>query len=148
MRRQVTCLATGRMMRHRFNCSAVSAVTEEQEAKLNKLLRLWESKSNYFETAVIEKMKSPTSSYQEYQNNLIAQHSNAISHLAQQTKSTFEKYVSKCLLRLKLYSVYHLHLPHFQLPKSASSVRNTHYAANTAARNAETRYRTAEQSRQ
>ncbi|KOB73344.1 putative mrna binding protein [Operophtera brumata] len=73
-------------------CNTSIAVTEEQEAKLNKLLRLWESKSNYFETAVIEKMKSPTSSYQEYQNNLIAQHSNAISHLSQQTKSTFENY--------------------------------------------------------
>lgn len=73
-------------------CNASIAVTEEQEAKLNKLLRLWESKSNYFETAVIEKMKSPTSSYQEYQNNLISQHSNAIAHLTQQTKSTFEKY--------------------------------------------------------
>ncbi|KAL4710528.1 hypothetical protein ACJJTC_008930 [Scirpophaga incertulas] len=73
-------------------CNASIAVTEEQEAKLNKLLRLWESKSNYFETAVIEKMKSPTSSYQEYQNNLIAQHSNAISHLTQQTKSAFENY--------------------------------------------------------
>lgn len=69
-------------------------MTEEQEAKLNKLLRLWESKSNYFETAVIDKMKSPTSSYQEYQNNLVAQHAGAISHLTQQTKSTFEKYVS------------------------------------------------------
>ncbi|XP_050669104.1 calcium homeostasis endoplasmic reticulum protein isoform X2 [Leptidea sinapis] len=73
-------------------CNASIAVTEEQEAKLNKLLRLWESKSNYFDSTVIEKMKSPTSSYQEYQNNLIAQHSNAISHLAQQTKSTFENY--------------------------------------------------------
>lgn len=79
--------------RHWTNCGYVSAVTEEQEAKLNKLLKLWESKSNYFETSVIDKMKSPTSSYQEYQNNLIAQHSNAISHLTQQTKSTFEKYV-------------------------------------------------------
>ncbi|CAH3826217.1 calcium homeostasis endoplasmic reticulum protein [Pieris brassicae] len=73
-------------------CNASIAVTEEQEAKLNKLLRLWESKSNYFDLAVIEKMKTPTSSYQEYQNNLIAQHSNAIAHLAQQTKSTFESY--------------------------------------------------------
>ncbi|XP_026739932.1 calcium homeostasis endoplasmic reticulum protein-like isoform X1 [Trichoplusia ni] len=73
-------------------CNTSIAVTEEQEAKLNKLLRLWESKSNYFETAVIEKMKSPTSSYQEYQNNLISQHSNAIAHLTQQTKSTFENY--------------------------------------------------------
>ncbi|KAG6463479.1 hypothetical protein O3G_MSEX013891 [Manduca sexta] len=73
-------------------CNASIAVTEEQEAKLNKLLRLWESKSNYFEPSVIDKMKSPTSSYQEYQNNLIAQHSNAIAHLTQQTKSTVENY--------------------------------------------------------
>ncbi|XP_072941000.1 calcium homeostasis endoplasmic reticulum protein isoform X1 [Epargyreus clarus] len=76
-------------------CNASIAVTEEQEAKLNKLLRLWESKSNYFETAVIEKMKSPTSSYQEYQNNLIALHSGVIAHLNQQTKSTFENYQSQ-----------------------------------------------------
>ncbi|XP_013136213.1 PREDICTED: calcium homeostasis endoplasmic reticulum protein isoform X2 [Papilio polytes] len=76
-------------------CNASIAVTEEQEAKLNKLLRLWESKSNYFESSVIEKMKSPTSSYQEYQANLIAHHSNAISHLTQQTKATFENYQSQ-----------------------------------------------------
>lgn len=88
---QVTCLVSALLIWQLFNHFAVSAVTEEQEAKLNKLLRLWESKSNYFETAVIEKMKSPTSSYQEYQNNLISQHSNAIAHLTQQTKSTFEK---------------------------------------------------------
>lgn len=81
------------LVRQLVNRFAVSAVTEEQEAKLNKLLRLWESKSNYFDPAVIKKMKSPTSSYQEYQNNLIAQHSNAIAHLTQQTKSMFEKYV-------------------------------------------------------
>lgn len=80
-------------MRHVVEYFAVSAVTEEQEAKLNKLLKLWESKSNYFDSSVIEKMKSPTSSYQEYQNNLIASHSNVISNLTQQTKSTFEKYV-------------------------------------------------------
>lgn len=73
-------------------CNASIAVTEEQETKLNKLLTLWESKSNYFESGVIEKMKSPTASYQEYQNYLVSQHSNAIAHLSQQTQVTFDNY--------------------------------------------------------
>lgn len=76
-------------------CNASIAITEEQETKLNKLLKLWESKSNYFETAVIEKMKSPTSSYQDYQNGLVAQHSGLISQLTQQTKTTLEGYQSQ-----------------------------------------------------
>lgn len=38
-------------------------------------------------------MKSPTSSYQEYQNNLVAQHPDLIAQLAEQTKDTFETYV-------------------------------------------------------
>lgn len=67
------------------------AITEEQEAKLNKLLKLWESKANYFDPAIILKMKNPTSSYQEYQTNLIAQYANLITPLTQQTKNTFEK---------------------------------------------------------
>lgn len=67
------------------------AITEDQETKLNKLLKLWESKSNYFDSSVIEKMKSPTSSYQEYQANLLSLYANLITPLTQATKSTFEK---------------------------------------------------------
>lgn len=67
------------------------AITEDQETKLNKLLKLWESKSNYFDSSVIEKMKSPTISYQEYQANLISLYANLITPLTQATKATFEK---------------------------------------------------------
>lgn len=126
------------LVRQLFNYFPVSAVTEEQEAKLNKLLRLWESKSNYFDSAVIEKMKSPTTSYQEYQNNLIAQHSNAIAHLTQQTKATFEKYVNSHLTsNLSMHRLY-LNLVLFQLPDTTSSFCHSHYATNTTNGNAET----------
>lgn len=59
---------------------------------MNKLLKLWESKSNYFDQSVIDKMKDPTNSYQEYTAGLISQYANLITPLTQQTKNTFEKY--------------------------------------------------------
>ncbi|XP_077291331.1 SR-related CTD associated factor 6 isoform X2 [Arctopsyche grandis] len=73
-------------------CNATIAITEEQENKLNKLLKLWESKSNYFDQSVIEKMKDPTNSYQEYTASLISQYAHLITPLTQQTKTTFENY--------------------------------------------------------
>lgn len=75
-------------MLYKFNSTGIA---EEQENKLNKLLKLWESKSNYFVPSVIEKMKDPTSSYQEYTTGLISQYANLITPLTQQTKTTFEK---------------------------------------------------------
>uniref|UniRef100_A0A336MKG8 CSON001959 protein n=1 Tax=Culicoides sonorensis TaxID=179676 RepID=A0A336MKG8_CULSO len=66
--------------------------TEEQRAKLTKLLTLWESKANFFDACVISKLKSPPSSLQEYQASLLTQHASIIAPLTQASKTTYENY--------------------------------------------------------
>lgn len=74
-----------------YKSNIILGIAAEQEAKLDKLLKLWESKSNYFESSVIEKMKNPSTSYQEYQANLISQYAPIITPLTLETKTMFEK---------------------------------------------------------
>ncbi|CAB0041266.1 unnamed protein product [Trichogramma brassicae] len=72
-------------------CNASLAATEEQVTKLNKLLSLWESKSNYFEEGIIEKLKNPTASWTDYQSNVMS-HASAITSITATTKQTYDNY--------------------------------------------------------
>ncbi|XP_026483003.1 calcium homeostasis endoplasmic reticulum protein-like, partial [Ctenocephalides felis] len=47
------------------NAHSMADITEEQQAKLDKLLRLWEAKANYFDSTLIEKLKKPELSLRE-----------------------------------------------------------------------------------
>lgn len=69
----------------------VVVANDDQEAKLTKLLSLWESKSNFFDTCVISKLRSPDSSMHEYKTNLMNIHNSIIAPIIQTTKTTFEK---------------------------------------------------------
>lgn len=73
-------------------CNASLAATEEQIVKLNKLLSLWESKNNYFEEGIIEKLKNPSKSWSDYQASVMTQHANAITSITATTKQTFDNY--------------------------------------------------------
>lgn len=74
-------------------CNAqITTATDEQRAKLTKLLSLWESKGNFFDACVISKLKSPPSSLQEYQNSLLSQYAAIVAQITQATKSTFDNY--------------------------------------------------------
>ncbi|XP_053684254.1 calcium homeostasis endoplasmic reticulum protein [Sabethes cyaneus] len=74
-------------------CNAqITAATDEQRAKLTKLLSLWESKGNFFDACVISKLKSPPSSLQEYQNSLLTQYAAIVAQITQNTKVTFDNY--------------------------------------------------------
>ncbi|XP_063699895.1 calcium homeostasis endoplasmic reticulum protein [Culicoides brevitarsis] len=73
-------------------CNAQMCASEEQRAKLTKLLTLWESKANFFDACVISKLKSPPSSIQEYQASLLTQHAAIIAPLTQASKATYENY--------------------------------------------------------
>lgn len=48
-------------------CDASMGATDEQKAKLDKLLKLWESKANYLAPETVEHMHQPTKSFQQYQ---------------------------------------------------------------------------------
>jgi len=73
-------------------CNTSLAASEEQLNKLNKLLSLWESKNNYFDEGIIDKLKQPSTSWSEYQANLVAQHATAITPITASTKQTFDNY--------------------------------------------------------
>ena len=73
-------------------CNTSLAASEEQVTKLNKLLSLWESKANYFDEGIIDKLKQPTTSWADYQANLMNQHANAISTSTANTKLTVDNY--------------------------------------------------------
>lgn len=73
-------------------CNASIGATDEQKHKLEKLLKLWESKANYLASNTVEKMHQPVTSYQQYQTDQVAKYATEVSNLAQQTKATFEGY--------------------------------------------------------
>lgn len=57
-----------------------------------QLLNLWESKNNYFDASVVEKLKNPSRSWSEYQASLITQHAAVITPITTSTKQTYEGY--------------------------------------------------------
>lgn len=73
-------------------CNASIVATEEQKQKLEKLLKLWESKSNYLKPETLDKMRNPVQSYQQFQSDQMAKYATEVAALAQQTKITFEGY--------------------------------------------------------
>lgn len=73
-------------------CNAHINATDEQRLKLEKLLKLWESKANYLDKNTVEQMRQPLQSYQQYQANQMMKYSAEISSLAQQTKATYDSY--------------------------------------------------------
>lgn len=80
------------------NIHLLAAQSDEQRAKLSKLLSLWESKGNFFDACVISKLKAPTSSLQDYQNSLLTQYAAIVAQITQATKVTFDKYALDSLL--------------------------------------------------
>ncbi|XP_043279146.1 calcium homeostasis endoplasmic reticulum protein [Venturia canescens] len=73
-------------------CNTSLAASEDQLNKLNKLLSLWESKNNYFDEGIVEKLKQPSGSWSEYQAGLVAKYANAITPITTSTKQTFDNY--------------------------------------------------------
>uniref|UniRef100_A0A1B6G4R8 Calcium homeostasis endoplasmic reticulum protein n=1 Tax=Cuerna arida TaxID=1464854 RepID=A0A1B6G4R8_9HEMI len=77
-------------------CNAASMnATEEQKAKLNKLLNLWETKHHYCSAETVAKLKQPLESWQEYQADLVSSHSDVLQSLTATTKTTFQNYQSQ-----------------------------------------------------
>uniref|UniRef100_A0AAR5QEN0 Calcium homeostasis endoplasmic reticulum protein n=2 Tax=Dendroctonus ponderosae TaxID=77166 RepID=A0AAR5QEN0_DENPD len=76
-------------------CNASIAATEEQKLKLDKLVKLWESKANYLKSDTLEKLHNPIKSYQQYQSDQMAKYATEVASIADQTKITFEGYQSQ-----------------------------------------------------
>lgn len=69
----------------------ILGANEDENDKLSKLLSLWASKANFFDSCAISKLRSPPSSLQEYQNSLLTQYASVITPLTQATKATFDR---------------------------------------------------------
>lgn len=68
------------------------AVCLAYPSSILQLLNLWESKNNYFDASVVEKLKNPSRSWSEYQAALITQHAAVITPITTSTKQTYEGY--------------------------------------------------------
>ncbi|CAG9803969.1 unnamed protein product [Chironomus riparius] len=73
-------------------CQATMCANDEQKDKLNKLLNLWASKANFFDSCALSKLATPSSSLQEYQNSLLSQYSTVIAPLNLAMKKKFDDY--------------------------------------------------------
>lgn len=73
-------------------CNVAKDASDEQQAKLNKLLTLWESKNHYFSVEIVAKLKEPQSSWFEYHRNLINSYSILLEPTRALTKSTYSSY--------------------------------------------------------
>ncbi|CAG9763907.1 unnamed protein product [Ceutorhynchus assimilis] len=76
-------------------CNASVCASDEQKLKLEKLLKLWESKANYLKPDTLDKLRNPLKSYQQYQSDQMAKYAQQVAILADQTKVTFETYQSQ-----------------------------------------------------
>lgn len=76
---------------------------------MSKLLNLWSSKANFFDSCAISKLESPQSSLEEHNTTLVAQYASAITPLTQASKSTFEQYVKFINFPLLLLNFFLFH---------------------------------------
>lgn len=76
-------------------CNASIVASDEQRLKLDKLIKLWESKANYLKLETLEKLRNPIKSYQQYQSDQMAKYATEVTAIADQTKVTFEGYQSQ-----------------------------------------------------
>jgi len=70
----------------------LEAANDDHTAKLNKLLNLWETKSNYVSAGAADKLRNYGQSWIEYQNELITRHAVVVSQIAQNIQKTYESY--------------------------------------------------------
>ncbi|XP_050294823.1 calcium homeostasis endoplasmic reticulum protein-like isoform X2 [Anthonomus grandis grandis] len=76
-------------------CNASLNAKEDQMQKLNKLVKIWESKTNYLKPDTLVKLRNPIISYQQYQSEQMTKYAAEIAALTNQTAQTFEGYQSQ-----------------------------------------------------
>ena len=77
---------------HMFSNTSLSASDEEQNAKLQKLVVLWQTKNNLFERGVLERLHAPLHIWNEYHNGLVARYSAAVAAATSNIQHTYENY--------------------------------------------------------
>ncbi|GAB6028889.1 hypothetical protein CHUAL_004689 [Chamberlinius hualienensis] len=71
-----------------FCTTCIGASEDQQQQKLAKLLRLWET-NKYFDPNTIEQLKSPATSLAAYQANLVAKHANIVTSITLSFQSRY-----------------------------------------------------------
>jgi calcium homeostasis ER protein len=72
--------------------AAACSADPEQMQKLTKLLTLWETKSKFFDDAMLSKLKNYEESYAEYRAELKAEFRSAVESVEETTRQTYEGY--------------------------------------------------------
>ncbi|KZS12402.1 calcium homeostasis endoplasmic reticulum protein [Daphnia magna] len=80
---------------HMFSNTSLVASDEEQNAKLQKLVVLWQSKGNLFERGVLDRLHAPLQLWNEYHNSLAAKYSAAVINATTHIQHTYENYRSQ-----------------------------------------------------
>ncbi|XP_066906139.1 calcium homeostasis endoplasmic reticulum protein isoform X1 [Halyomorpha halys] len=78
-------------------CNASLGVNEEQQAKLNKLLTIWETKNHYFSDEIVSQLHDPVVSWSRYKSDRGADHREIIDRLTADTKAAFLNFQSQHL---------------------------------------------------
>lgn len=73
-------------------CNASMTASDEQRLKLDKLLKLWESKANYMAPETVNKLRQPITSYQQFKADQLTKFAGEVAHFTQQTKATYDGY--------------------------------------------------------
>lgn len=78
-------------------CNASLGVNEEQQAKLNKLLTIWETKNHYFTDEIVSQLHDPVVSWSRYKADRASEHREIIDRLSAETKAAFSNFQSQHL---------------------------------------------------
>ncbi|XP_073977010.1 SR-related CTD associated factor 6 [Rhodnius prolixus] len=77
--------------------NASLGVTEDQQAKLNKLLTIWETKNHYFSDELVSQLKDPNTSWTRYKAQRVVDHSDIAEAISAGTKSALTTFQSQHL---------------------------------------------------
>lgn len=107
-------------------CNICIGINDEQQAKLNKLLNLWEVKNNYFSKDILAKLKTPEKTWAEYKANLISQNANIVNTITLATKASFANYQSQhqAFVNHALQQIQTLENQKLQLEQNAAEFQN------------------------
>lgn len=75
-------------------CNAMAVASNDQKAKLDKLLSLWESKIQ-LESVVLQQLKTPVESWKAFEQSLVEEFPQVVQTINQHITSTFEGYAQQ-----------------------------------------------------
>lgn len=76
-------------------CHAVSCATDDQKAKLDKLLSLWESKM-HLDEHLLNQLHSPIESWAAYEKEMLKEYPQVVATVSQHLNAAFDVSTGNC----------------------------------------------------